>query len=440
MRFTLKTLFNTTILALYWLLIEILSFFSILHKKKEKKKRPQLALLSYCLPPQFNSGTHRPLSFIKYAAINGWSVNAFTNQSDTKPTEAGIQLQKQLPKEVIIYHFRNNIGKTSWQLTPKIDGGFANAISLTFEGLKELRKNKTDIILASSPPFYFAVAGFFLSKIYKIPLVLDYRDEWSLCPFDFVSCTKFDKWFEKRCVQQASLILYTTQSHLEKHQRHFQLKDSKVSLVFNGWEEENELDKENLLTQKDREKIVISYIGRLSEHVDIESFINTLQKTITLDPKLKNTIILNFIGEKSDSKAAQISDHINRKELDFIINSINLVTKPQAIQYMKSSTYLLMLCNKELSGYIPGKLYDYLSVKKPIIAYGNSGEVTEVLKQTNMGCHIINNDAVALGIALKSSNESKPPSDSLDKWLATRTRKYQASQMYKKLNTLRHKL
>ena len=54
-------------------------------------------------------------------------------------------------------------------------------------------------------------------------------------------------------------------------------------------------------------------------------------------------------------------------------------------EYLKSSVLLLLLFNSESGkGNIPGKLFEYLASKKPIIAFGaGDGDVKEIIRKTN---------------------------------------------------------
>lgn len=432
---SINTLLNTVRLFFYWLLIELAARLSFYRRYQNKSATKKLALLSFCLPPQFNSGTHRPLSFIKYASENDWQIFSLTNTSDKPITEAGRQLYTELPSGSTITPFIDNFGSTSWQATPILDGGFANALALTLKAIKLFKQNPPNVILASAPPFCYTVAAMWLSRMFSIPLVLDYRDEWTLCPFNFVSKTAFDHRMEKRCVAQASLILYTTESHLLSHQEHFFIDPRKQALIYNGWEDNGEkLTPPQTKSQKDI--IRISYIGRLSGHVDLAPFIETLDQAIKHNPALSKPICVEFIGEKSTPLAEQLDAYIRDNSLSFSLLSTAQVSKAEALQRMQNSDYLLMLCNQELATYIPGKLYDYLSRRVPIIAYGYHGEVSTILDTLRAGRFVSDRDHKQLATALLQPMASLFDNEALDTWLQSRTRRNQTKQLFEVLKDL----
>lgn len=416
----------------YWAWLEIGSILRF--KKRTKALERKAALLSFRLPPQFDSGTHRSLSFLRYAQDCDWNVFGITNHnSEMEPNKAGVELLDSLDKNLNIYQADKCFTGSSWSITPKLDGDFSAALSLVKIALKTFEKEKPDVIVASSPPFCFAIAGLFLSKMTGLPLILDYRDEWTLCPFNFVSKTKLDKWFERRCVKRAALITYTTESHLKLHQMAFSIPESKQALVYNGWDDSQpEPETEKSVSSSD--SLIISYIGRLSEHVDLVEFITFLEQTFTQHLSSEKKITLRFVGPKTKPYEDYLNDLIKHKKTAVAIESVGLVKKSEALKLMDSSDYLLMMCNEELATYIPGKIYDYLSRKVPILAYGYPGEVSRILENTDSGFFVKNGDHLSMSKALNGKVPDLGNNSTLASWLLQRTRKNQAHAFFKILS------
>lgn len=423
---------QTVKLYLYWAWLEV---GSVLRSSKRTNARARSAvLLSFRLPPQFDSGTHRATSFLRYAEDCDWNIFAITNHNPEKePNEAGIELLDSIGGNISIYEAEKCFVETSWSLTPRLDGDFSTALSLVKIALKTFGLEKPAVIVASSPPFCFAIAGFFLSRMTGLPLILDYRDEWTLCPFNFVSKTKLDKWFEKRCIKQAALMIYTTESHLKNHQTAFSIPQSKQAIVYNGWDD-SQSKKEGGKRENFSDSLIISYVGRLSEHVDLVEFITFFEQAVTQYLSLGKKITLRFIGPKTRSYEDYINDLIKRKSAAITIESIGLVKKSEALKLMDSSDYLLMMCNAELATYIPGKIYDYLSRRVPILAYGCPGEVSRILELTNSGVFVEYGDKLSMSKALKSKIPDLRNNLILESWLQQRTRKSQANMFFEILS------
>ena len=98
----------------------------------------------------------------------------------------------------------------------------------------------------------------------------------------------------------------------------------------------------------------------------------------------KNDLQINFIGDISDDVKVEIENHNLTENASFI----GYVSHREAIEYQKKSQVLLLLIpNVEKSeGILTGKLFEYLTAKRPILAIGpEKGDLSEILKQTNAG-------------------------------------------------------
>lgn len=421
----MQSLINTLRLFFAWILLELRAL--IAARKKPDNRR--VGLISFRLPPQFDSGTHRPLSFIRYANLSDWQVNPITNSPDKDIVNAGKELQKLLPDNTNIVEVKDVYSPTSWRFTPALDGSLAMAVSVAIAAVKQFRNDPPAALIASGPPFCYCIAGLLASRVLGIPLILDYRDEWTLCPFAFASKHPMDKWFEKRCVAHADMILYTTESHMLSHREHFGIAPEKQDVVFNGWEDQGFETPTASEKQRQDGKIKISFIGRLNEMVSVTSFLDALDKAVSGEPELTDRVVVEFVGEKSNKLQGELDPFLN-KALSYTLNSIPPVSKSEALTMMKESDYLLMLCGKTIAGYIQGKLYDYLSRRVPVIGYGFPGEVPSILQSNKAGFFIQDQDIDGLRNVLKGEVPNLFENDTLQAWLPTRTRAHQASRLF----------
>jgi len=118
---------------------------------------------------------------------------------------------------------------------PNIDGGFINALNLFSDVKAKLLRDPPSIVLASGPPFHSFVAAYYLSRYFRATFAIDYRDEWTECPFDFVSAGRFDRYWERCCLKKADVVIFTTKSHLEHQLQTFkELRREQCSVIPNG--------------------------------------------------------------------------------------------------------------------------------------------------------------------------------------------------------------
>jgi glycosyltransferase involved in cell wall biosynthesis len=196
-----------------------------------------LALLAWALPPNSNAGVHRPLSLLRYGPGAGWRVAAFHGVAPANQRQHGEELRASIPDVVRLCEVAELKLQPSYRATPQIDGGFGNAIAFARHAIATLRDDPPDVVLASGPPFFVFVAARWLARHFGVSLVLDYRDEWSECPFDFVAHGRDDRAWEERCHADAAAVVFTTESHRRHQIAAFAgLEAARTHVLPNGWE------------------------------------------------------------------------------------------------------------------------------------------------------------------------------------------------------------
>lgn len=87
-----------------------------------------------------------------------------------------------------------------------------------------------------------------------------------------------------------------------------------------------------------------------------------------------------------DQRYNELINHLNLKSNIRIEKS---VSKDENLNRLKSCDLLLLPLERELNNqrslFIPGKLFDYLSIGRPILCFGDNCEATEVLVQSGLG-------------------------------------------------------
>lgn len=393
----------------------------------------RLVMIVWAFPPVVTGGVYRPLSFAREAALNGWDVTVVCGPVNDA-NEAGAYLLGQLPDSVKVSRIEHTDLKPSFRFFPRIDGGLLNALKL-FEAARSATTPES-VILASGPPFCTFVAGWFTSKVTGARLVLDYRDEWSLCPFDFVTANENDKVWEARCIAQASLILVTTQSFLTHLGRHFpQTSEKAVEVVPNGW---NRHDFEVVSTQEVGGDLssTICYLGYLAGHIAPDEFIATLTRAIAARPDLRSRFTLRFVGKRDPKVQQAFLDSAIGDCVEFI----DQVSKTEAIGMMRQCAAVILFNPPELDRYIPGKLFDYIASGANVLSYGGAGEISKALADSGKGTSVRSGDAAGLAESIDAliSGRHKPDPGSSDAWLARHERSAVAQHMLTLLDDTRN--
>ena len=224
----------------------------------------------------------------------------------------------------------------------------------------------------------------------NIKWLADFRDPWSDLYYnkDFKQrsfAKNKNRKLEESVLKNADCIL-TVSSTL---QQEFYKIAKRVAVITNGFDDEF-LDSKKVILDT---SFSISYIGLLPKQSNPSLLFKVLKRLCQENLAFKNDLQINFIGDISEEVKAEIEANSLAKNTNFI----GYVSHQEAIVYQKKSQVLLLLIPdvKNNKGILTGKLFEYLTAKRPILAIGpEEGELSTILTETNAGV-VINFDAEA---------------------------------------------
>ncbi len=404
----------------------------------ETAAKRHLALFAWALPPASNGGVYRPLSFIQHGAALGWEIDAFHGEVPAQQSQHGQDLRSKVPPSVRMHLVPSLRLSASYKLTPQIDGGFANALQMAEIAIERLSTHPPSVVLASGPPFYSFVAAYFVARHFSVPLVLDYRDEWSECPFDFVNQHRSNRKWESRCLDAADAVLFTTRSHLEHQLNKFPvLARSRCHLVPNGWEAEDfaAIESSGDQYQSVAGEISIAHIGTLAGHTPITPFLSTLDSLLRHSKNSQTNVKLKLVGRRTPDIDRALAEFPHTAALEIIDH----LPKRQANKVMTTADVQLLIASKDLERYLPGKLFDYLAARRPILVFGAEGEASRLVESLGMGCRVANGAGPEeLHSALQSlmNMDLREQEKKLAAWLAEHRRDVLAHRAFSVLESL----
>lgn len=336
---------------------------------------PRLMLLVRYLPPWVNGGVYRPTALLAEAAARGWPVAAVSHPPPERPSDAGLELARRLPDTLAREDASPDALDASHWLSPRIDGGFPAIRPIVRAALRLAGDRPPSVVVASGPPFAEFVAAAVLSARWRVPLVLDYRDEWSECPFEFVRRGNADRFWERVALRAARLVCFTTESHRTHQLAVFPvLPAERTCVVPNGWFGPLP-DPMDTMPDLGGGRPVIAYLGNFSEYSDAGEFLATLSRAGLADPSFPARVRFAFVGQKGGPERAALAAF---QPAALVRDADHLpLTHAQAI--MRGSAALLLLNSRRLARYLPGKVFEYLAAGTPILLYGEGGELEQLL-------------------------------------------------------------
>ena len=290
-----------------------------------------------------------------------------------------------------------------------------------------LNDNKVDFILATGEPFILFRYANLLSKEFKIPWIADYRDIWSnffeisedYPFFRKLISRKILGFFEKKIVHNSSLITCPGVFYKEKISHLFPGKP--VKIIYNGYFKEEKAPLAEFISES--HKLIISYGGTIYPFQPLETFLSGFKGFIK--EFSGNSECVFYGGAFNEGQKKRI---LNFSELSDNIRATPRIPREDLLSKYAESDFLLLFSFKKM---IPGKLFDYLSVGKPILLVGaDGGEMEDLIIENELGYICKTADDVKNFLADTAHLSFKENQEiSLKEGVKKFSRKYQAQEL-----------
>lgn len=359
----------------------------------------KILIITYYWPPLSGSGVQRWLKFSKYLVDYGWKPIIVTPKNPYIELCDNV-LENNISNKIDVikfpiwepYSLKDNLfGKSK---KSQASGLFSNHKSLKNKLLNWVRGNlfipdpkkywikpttshiksiineqQIKYIVSTGPPHSMHLIALNLKKTYKKNLkwIADFRDPWSkLDVLNEFNLTKYSlrkhKILESNVLKNADVILTVSESWANDFKK---LGAKNVEIIRNGFDEEDFINFKSRVTKK----FIIGHFGVM----------NHLRNPSILWASLNELCDDNI--EFAKRLEIRLSGNIDYKILDEVRSYPNLKSKLVVLGFLEHSEvikeysivnlFILLLFNsKSGQGNYPGKLFEYLATKKPILSFG----------------------------------------------------------------------
>lgn len=317
-----------------------------------------------------------------------------------------------------------------------------NYLSFMFSSvlLGTSKVGKPDIIIATSPQFFVAVAGYIISRIKRCKFVFEIRDIW---PEEIVAVgalknrliIKALETLEMFLYRKADLIVAVAQGTIDILSARG-VDSEKMILIPNGvsidhFEYNSGADalKKNLALQ---DKFVVSYVGTHGMAHKLETVLDAAGKL-----QHEKDIYFLFVGDGAEK--IKLMAYAEEQRLKNVIFHHQVTRDEIADFYHATDLFLVPLRKANLfTKNIPSKIYEIMAAKKPILI-STEGESRKLVESAGagIGCTPENADEMAEKIRFLYKNEklrNKMGSDGYAYVLANASRTKLAEQYLQYLN------
>lgn len=247
-----------------------------------------------------------------------------------------------------------------------------------------IESEKIDAIMSTSSPITSHLIAHDLKEKYGIPWVADLRDLWNLNPY--INHNAIRKYFEKRLEMKTfkNVDCLTTTTELAKQTLQSIHPNKKIVSVVSGFDPQ---DFEKTRQTKCSEKLTMIYAGSLySGKRDPSILFDAINQLIKENKIDSDKIDIDFYGD--DTNLMELSQ---KYDITDNVNIHGRITQEEVLQHQMNSDVLLLISwmDKSEKMFIPGKIYDCIGCRKPVLSIGyKEGSLKDLIDRTEIGYHV----------------------------------------------------
>lgn len=249
-------------------------------------------------------------------------------------------------------------------------------------------QKKPDIIVATSPQFFCACAGWLLSAVRRKPFIFELRDIW---PASITAVGAMKDSFAIKSLEKLELFLYHRADSIVSVTHAFKkeliergIDGNKIEVVLNGVD----LSKYQPAIHKDPDlvkrynlegKFVAGYVGT-------HGMAHGLEHIVSVAESLKDNDNIRIIFAGGGAARKIIVDLVSQKKLKNIVLIDRQPKEMMPKLWSLCDVSLVPLVNNELfRTVIPSKIFECMGMGIPTIMSVPEGEATAIIKDTASG-------------------------------------------------------
>ena len=375
-------------------------------------------IISYLFPPTGGGGVQRALKMVQHLPRFGWTPYVLTVEPKDPALTSDPGLLRDLPGEATVHRapesplLQRAFSRARASTRPANQAGEPTPSRLrthlrramrtlrdaylvpdeqviwlrraVAEGMRIIREHSVNALFSTSGPNTNHLVGLELKRKTGIPWVADFRDPWvgnmhfSALP---EGRRRREERMEQRVVTSADHLTSVTRAFCEAFASRYLSESPPISLVYNGFDA---ADYEDLGETGSDDTFTLAYAGILYPGRSPESILRAIGQLIDEGRIPRREVRLVFAGifdyPGSDHNRQLVEDLY----LEDVVSTPGHLPHADALSLMASASALMLVGDSApgAGDYIPGKIYEYLALGKPVVGTQHRGEAQEILEST----------------------------------------------------------
>ena len=263
---------------------------------------------------------------------------------------------------------------SSW-LDYSIMGAWAERAATTAIALAATTKYRA--VITCGPPHMVHEAGRQVARRTGLPLVLDFRDPWSLVqrvPEVYASplWLRYAKRFEGAAMNSAALVIVNTEPHRNSLRRAYPDVRAPIIAVTNGY------DDEPLPEPRRSSRFVIAYAGTVYLDRDPRPLFRAAARVIQKRALTPQQFALIFMGSGDSLGGVSLTEMARDEGISGYVELRPSAPRREALEFLAGASMLVSL-PQDSDMAIPSKVFEYMRYPAWLLALASPGSATELL-------------------------------------------------------------
>ncbi|MEM7087690.1 MAG: glycosyltransferase family 4 protein [Bacteroidota bacterium] len=245
---------------------------------------------------------------------------------------------------------------------------------------KYLNENEIDTIITTGPPHSLHLIGQRLKRALDIRWVADFRDPWTTIHYHkslrlTEASARKHKTLERAVLTEADAIVVTSPGTKKEFS---EITEKPITVITNGF------DNALKAPRRPDEHFTLVHIGSLLTNRNPKVLWKVLAELIETHPEFAAQCRVKLVGAVSEDVLLSLNSY----GLTNYTEEGGYVAHEEALQLQKNAQVLLLveMNRPETKAIIPGKLFEYLSAGRPILALGPAGsDIKTIIDETKTG-------------------------------------------------------
>jgi len=328
-----------------------------------------IVLFAYHFPPENAIGGVRPFRFYKYLSEMGYRCHIITAADQSSRPD----LDVTYVPDPFVERPRQGMG---WQieraarkfLLPGVTG-----IQWSYPACRAGRKlaganpNARITIFSTYPPLGTHLAAWRLAKTARLPWIADFRDPLGDNPGhgDILPIQReFYRQLERMVFGAADIAIANTDAVAEQWKARYNRHRARIHLIWNGYDPEERI---RPLPLPQRDYRLLTHVGELYEGRKITALLESFARLIDSGRLTAERVRIKLVGSaRHDSIPSP--DFMDRARAAGWLEVVPRIPQKEALQLSQTSEGLLLV-QPHSTVQVPGKLYEYVQIGRPVLAF-----------------------------------------------------------------------